>query len=113
LAKLGFKIFSTSGTAEFLKENNIETEILPKLYESLRPNVIDLIKDDKIDLLINTPAGKTTKEDETKIRSTCILYNVPLITTIAGALASVNGIESLINPLLEVKSIQEYHKSTK
>jgi len=114
LSQLGFKIFSTSGTAEFLKENKIETEILAKLYESLRPNVIDLIKDGKIDLMINTPAGKATKEDETKIRSHSVLYNVPLITTIAGALASVNGIESLIkNPSLGVKSIQEYHRNTK
>ncbi len=114
LAGLGFKIFSTSGTAEFLKENKIETETLPKLYESLRPNIIDLIKDGKIDLLINTPAGKATKEDETKIRSHCILYNVPLITTIAGAQASVNGIGILRkNPSLNVKSIQEYHRSIK
>jgi carbamoyl-phosphate synthase large subunit len=111
LTELGFKIFSTSGTAEFLKENKIETETLPKLYESARPNIIDLIKDGKIDLMINTPAGKATKEDETKIRSHSILYNVPLITTIAGAQASVNGIENLIKkPQLDVKSIQEYHK---
>ncbi|MDD5454311.1 MAG: carbamoyl-phosphate synthase large subunit [Candidatus Ratteibacteria bacterium] len=114
LSELGFKIFSTSGTAEFLKENKIETETLPKLYENLRPNIIDLVKDGKIDLLINTPAGKATKEDETKIRSHSILYNVPLITTVAGALASANGIEALIkNPSLGVKSIQEYHGGTK
>jgi carbamoyl-phosphate synthase large subunit len=110
LADLGFKIFATSGTANALTKNDIEVDTLPKLHEG-RPNVIDLIKDGKIDLIINTPSGKATKEDETKIRSQAILYSVPLITTVAGAQASVNGIENLVkNPKMGVKSIQEYHK---
>ncbi len=110
LADLGFKIMATSGTADTLVRNDIEVEILPKLQEG-RPNIIDLIKDDKVDLIINTPAGKATKEDEAKIRSQAILYSVPLITTVAGAQASVNGIENLIKrPEMSVKSLQEYHK---
>jgi len=110
LADLGFKIMATSGTAETLMRNDIEVEILPKLHEG-RPNIIDLIKDGKVDLIINTPAGKATKEDEAKIRAHAILYSVPLITTVAGAQASVNGIENLIKrPKMSVKSIQEYHK---
>ncbi len=114
LVDLGFKILATIGTADVLKNNGIEIETLPKLYEGIRPNIIDLIKDGKIDLMINTPAGKATKEDETKIRSHTILYNVPLITTIAGAQASVNGIEDLIkNPKMDVKSLQEYQKNIK
>ena len=113
LSDLGFKLFATFGTAEFLKKDDIEVESLPKLHEG-RPNIIDLIKDDKIDLIINTPAGRLTKEDETKIRSHAILYSVPLITTIAGAQASVNGIENLIKkPQITVKSLQEYHKDIK
>jgi len=91
-------------------KNGIEVNILPKLHEG-RPNIIDLIKDGKVDLIINTPAGKATKEDEAKIRSNAVLYNVPLITTIAGAEASVNGIEYLIkNPQMNVKSLQEYYR---
>ncbi|MBU1767424.1 MAG: carbamoyl-phosphate synthase large subunit [Candidatus Omnitrophica bacterium] len=114
LYELGFKIFATSGTADIIKNNGIEAQTLPKLQEGIRPNIIDLIKDSKIDLMINTPAGKATKEDETKIRSHSILYNVPLITTIAGAQASVNGIENLIKkPKLDVKSLQEYQKDIK
>jgi len=113
LADLGFKIMATSGTADALIRNDIEVEILPKLLEG-RPNIIDLIKDGKVDLIINTPAGKATKEDEAKIRSQAILYSVPLITTVAGAQASVNGIENLIKkPEISVKSIQEYHKEIK
>ncbi len=113
LADLGFKIMATSGTGDALMKNDIEVETLPKLHEG-RPNIIDLIKDSKVDLIINTPAGKVTKEDEAKIRSQAILYSVPLITTIAGAQASVNGIENLIKrPEVSVKSLQEYHKDIK
>ncbi|MFH1778917.1 MAG: carbamoyl-phosphate synthase large subunit [Candidatus Omnitrophota bacterium] len=114
LADLGFKIMATSGTADALRSSDIEVKALPKLHEGQRPNIIDLIKDGKIDLIINTPAGKATKEDETKIRSQAILYGVPLITTVAGAQASVNGIENLIKrPKMHVKSIQEYLKEVK
>ena len=113
LTDLGFKIMATSGTAAALVRNDIEVDTLPKLHEG-RPNIIDLIKDGKVDLIINTPAGKATKEDEARIRSHAILYSVPLITTIAGAQASVNGIENLIKrPKTIVKSLQEYHKEVK
>lgn len=113
LADLGFKIVATSGTAEALKSNDIDVQVLPKLHEG-RPNAIDLLKDGKISLIINTPSGKTTKEDEMKIRSLAILYNIPLITTVSGAQASVNGIENLIKkPKISVKSLQEYHKEIK
>jgi len=112
LADLGFKIMATSGTAEALENNDIDVQVLPKLHEG-RPNIIDLIKDGKVSLIINTPAGKATKEDELKIRSSAILYNVPLITTVSGAQASVNGIENLIkHPKVSVTSIQEYHKKS-
>ncbi|MFA5145911.1 MAG: carbamoyl-phosphate synthase large subunit [Candidatus Omnitrophota bacterium] len=113
LADLGFKIMATSGTADALKNNDIDVRVLPKIQEG-RPNIIDLIKDRKVGLIINTPSGKATKEDETKIRSHAILYSVPLITTISGAQASVNGIENLIkHPKMGVKSLQEYHKDIK
>jgi carbamoyl-phosphate synthase, large subunit len=111
LADLGFKIVATSGTAEALKSNDIDVKVLPKLHEG-RPNALDLLKDGKISLVINTPSGKATKEDEMKIRSLAILYNIPLITTVSGAQASVNGIENLIkHPKISVRSLQEYHKS--
>jgi carbamoyl-phosphate synthase large subunit len=104
---------ATSGTGDVLMRNDLEVEIIPKLYEG-RPNIIDYIKDNKVDLIINTPSGKATKEDETKIRSQGILYSVPLITTIAGAEASVNGIENLIKrPKFSVRSLQSYHKDIK
>jgi carbamoyl-phosphate synthase large subunit len=110
LADLGFQILATSGTANVLLRNDIAVKTLPKLHEG-RPHIIDLIKDGKVDLIINTPAGKATKEDEAKIRSHAILYSVPLITTIAGAQASVNGIENFRKwPKMTIKSLQEYHR---
>jgi carbamoyl-phosphate synthase large subunit len=113
LADLGFRIYATSGTAEAPKTGDIDVKLLPKLHEG-RPNVIDLIKDGKIQLLINTPSGKATKEDELKIRTQAILYNVPLITTVSGAQASVSGIETLIKKKdLPIKSLQEYHKKAR
>jgi carbamoyl-phosphate synthase large subunit len=113
LADLGFTIMATSGTADALKSNDVDVQVLPKLNEG-RPNVLDLIKDRKVDLIINTPSGKVTKADEVKIRSHATLYNVPLITTVSGAQASVNGIEHMIKkPNVSVKSLQEYHKELK
>ncbi|MBA7588503.1 Carbamoyl-phosphate synthase large chain [subsurface metagenome] len=72
-----------------------------------------MIKNGQLHLIINTPLGKITKKDETSIRSTAILYKVPLVTTIAGAEATVSGIEALIKKGMSVKCLQEYHKLVK
>jgi carbamoyl-phosphate synthase large subunit len=110
LSDLGFKLLATKGTAQTLIQNDLRVEVIPKLYEG-RPHAIDRIKNGQINLIVNTPAGKATKIDETRIRSTAILYNVPLVTTIAGAEATVSGIDALIKKQLEVKSLQEHNKS--
>ncbi len=109
LEDLGFNIYATSGTALALEKNGIKVKILPKIGEG-RPNILDLMKDGKIQLVINTPSGRIPRQDEVKIRSHVILYNVPYTTTISGAQATVNGIESLVKKGLQVKSLQEYHK---
>jgi carbamoyl-phosphate synthase large subunit len=110
LSDMGFKIIATTGTADTLRRNDIPAATVPRVNEG-RPNIIDFIKDGRVDLIINTPAGKATKEDEIKIRSNAILYGIPLITTLSGAQASVNAIECLIkDSSISVKSLQEYHK---
>jgi carbamoyl-phosphate synthase large subunit len=109
LKDLGFNIYSTSGTAAALEKNGIDVKQLPKVAEG-RPNVLDLMKDGKIQMVINTPTGRIPRQDEIKIRSHVILYNIPYTTTISGAQATVNGIEMLIKKELDVKSLQEYHK---
>jgi carbamoyl-phosphate synthase large subunit len=112
LKDLGFHIYASSGTAAALEKNSIPVTVLPKLGEG-RPNVLDLMKDGKIQLVINTPSGRIPRQDETSIRSCVILYNIPYTTTISGAQATVNGIETLIKKELEVKSLQQYHKKSK
>jgi carbamoyl-phosphate synthase large subunit len=112
LLDLGFHIYSTSGTAAALEKNGIEVKVLPKLAEG-RPNILDLMKDGKIQLVINTPSGRIPRQDELRIRSHVVLYNIAYTTTISGAQATVNGIETLMKKDLEVKSIQEYHKKLK
>jgi carbamoyl-phosphate synthase large subunit len=109
LVDMGFKLFATSGTANALKQNDLKVKVVSKLHEK-RPHIVDMVKSGQIHLIINTPRGKVTKKDETIIRSTAILYNVPLVTTIAGAQATVNAIEALSKKSLKVKSLQEYHK---
>ncbi|MFH1537503.1 MAG: carbamoyl-phosphate synthase large subunit [bacterium] len=114
LVNLGFKLLATSGTAETLKKNGMKVRVIPKLHEGKKPNIVDTVQSGKVALLINTPLGKVTKEDETEIRSNAVLHGVPLITTIGGAKASVNAIEYLIkNQKVKVKSLQEYHKGIK
>ena len=109
LADLGFGLLATAGTAAVLRNNDLDVTALPKVQEG-RPNIVDYIKDEKVDLVINTPSGRATRADEARIRATAILYGVPLITTIAGAEASVNGIENMIkHPGIRVKAIQKYH----
>jgi carbamoyl-phosphate synthase large subunit len=112
LQDLGFHIYATRGTAAALKKNGIKVSVLLKIAEG-RPNVVDLMKDGKIQLVINTPTGRIPREDEVKIRSQVILYNIPYTTTISGAQATVNGIEALIKKELGVRALQEYHKKTK
>jgi len=109
LKDLGFNLFASSGTASVLEQNNISAKVLPKITEG-RPNILDLMKDGKIQMVINTPSGRIPRQDEVKIRSQVILYSIPYTTTIFGAQATVNGIEMFMKKDLSVKSLQEYHK---
>lgn len=112
LRNLGFRIYATSGTAAALEKESIKVMILPKIAEG-RPNVLDLMKDGKIQLVINTPTGRIPRQDEVKIRSQVVLYNIAYTTTISGAQATVNGIEALTKSDLRVRPLQEYHKKFK
>lgn len=108
LAELGLEIVSTKGTAEVLRNSGIPVKEVRKVREG-RPNIIDMIKNGEIDLIINTPWGKETRTDGYYIRTTAVLYGVPCITTISGAVAAIQGISSLQEGELSVESLQEYH----
>ncbi|MFH1074976.1 MAG: carbamoyl-phosphate synthase large subunit [Candidatus Firestonebacteria bacterium] len=112
LADLGFKLMATKGTAETLSKNGLEVKFVNKVGEG-RPNIVDAIRNKEVSLIINTPTGKGPKTDEYHIRRAAINYGVPCITTVSGAQAAVNGIESILKGELNVKSLQEYHSVKK
>lgn len=105
---MGFDIFSTEGTGNSLRNMGIDTEIVPKVSDIERPDVLDLIKSNKIDLIINTPIGKGAKSDEYIIRSAAVNFDIPYFTTMAGAVASVNALDRMKKGDISVKSIQDY-----
>ena len=109
LSDFGFRIVATRGTAKALSQNGIPVEVIHKVHEG-RPNVVDAIKNRDINLIINTPTGRHPKKDQVSIRAVAVAHNIPLITTISGAAASVHGIESLLQEEVRVKSLQEYHQ---
>ena len=107
-ADMGFTIKTTKGTAAFLAEQGIESEIVNKMIEG-RPNIVDGIKNGEIQLVVNTPRGKLGASDDAYVRQNAIKYKVPYITTIAAAVASAKGIEAHRQSKGAVKSLQDYH----
>jgi carbamoyl-phosphate synthase large subunit len=108
LARAGFRVLATGGTAKALQAVGVKAEFVYKVNEG-RPNVVDHLKNREIDLVINTPLGKTSFYDEVSIRQAATAHDVPLITTLSGAWAALNGIEALGQGGLAVRSLQEYH----
>jgi len=108
LKEIGFDLVATEGTAEELKRNGLEVQSIFKVGEG-RPNVVDEIKNGKINLVINTPIGAQARYDEESIGRACIQKGIQVITTLSGAEAAVRAIR-LSGEKIEVRSIQEYHK---
>ncbi|HEY2932646.1 MAG TPA: carbamoyl-phosphate synthase large subunit [Acidobacteriota bacterium] len=108
-SNLGFHIVATRGTADVIKQGGVEVEFVYKVNEG-RPNIVDLIKSDRIDLVVNTPLGRDSFFDERGIRRAATQYNVPCITTLSGARAAINAIRALQRENLDVRSLQEYHQ---
>ncbi|MFC1883714.1 carbamoyl-phosphate synthase large subunit [Thermodesulfobacteriota bacterium] len=111
-SKLGFSILATKGTHNFLKDNAIDSKHILKMYEG-RPNIVDSIKNNEIQLVINTPSGKMSKHDDSYIRKAAIKYKVPYITTLAAAIAAAKGIARYQKGKGKVKSLQQYHAEIK
>jgi carbamoyl-phosphate synthase large subunit len=109
LARLGFEIVATLGTAERLREVGLKVESVFKVNEG-RPNIVDLIKRGEIALVINTPLGRASHFDEQAIRRAALQYNVPCVTTMTGAQAIVEAIGARANDgAIKVRSLQELH----
>ncbi len=109
-AGLGFTILATEGTQAFLSGNGVAATAVKKMHEG-RPNLADGITNGEIHLVINTPAGKKSANDDSYIRKAAIRHRVPYITTIAGAIAAATGIEACQAGRSGVRSLQEYHSA--
>lgn len=107
LDEMGFVIYATYGTSQWLDQAGIKNNLIKKVTHG-QPNVVDLIINEDVHLIINTPSGKNPRMDEVKIRSTAWKRNVPIVTTVPGAIAVAKAIERLRSDDFEVKSIQEY-----
>lgn len=109
IKKMGFKIFATEGTSKHLEKNGVANEKINKIGEG-RPDISDAIKNRELHLIINTPLGRSGKEDDSYIRKMAIQYKLPYITTMAAAEASVEGIEAVKQHKIAPMSLQDYHK---
>jgi len=111
-ANIGFKIIASDGTYKFFADHGITSERILKMHEG-RPNIVDAIKNGEIQLVINTPAGRLSKYDDSYIRKAAIKYKIPYITTVAAAVAAVKGIAAFRQGHGRAKSLQSYHAEIK
>jgi carbamoyl-phosphate synthase large subunit len=106
LIELGYDVVATRGTARFLRLNGMPCREVYKVREG-RPNAVDLIEAGEVQLVINTPLGRASGYDDKAIRASAVALGVPVITTMAGAMAAVSGIEALRRGPLDVTALQE------
>ncbi|MCR5020642.1 carbamoyl-phosphate synthase large subunit [Ruminococcus sp.] len=108
-SELGFNILATGKTYEMIVDAGIPAKKIFKIYEG-RPNIADEIANGEIQLIINTPAGKTSAHDDSYIRKNAIKHRIPYITTMAAAKASAEGIRAIKQKThFGVKSLQAHH----
>src|SRR5271156_1955791 len=111
LLAAGLKVVATRGTAAALASAGIEVESVYKVNEG-RPNIVDLIKTAKVDLVINTPLGRESFYDEKSIRRAAIRYNIPCITTLSAASAAARGMRAMAGHGADVAALQDLHRKT-
>jgi carbamoyl-phosphate synthase large subunit len=107
---MNFKLLATDGTCRFLAQHGIEAETIKKIGHG-RPDIVDGIKNGEIQLVINTPSGKASQEDDSYIRKTAIRFKIPYVTTMAAAVAAARGISARLKKDTDVRSLQDYHAS--
>ena len=101
-------LLATRGTAAALAASGIRAESVYKTNEG-RPNIIDLVKTGRVDLIINTPLGRESFYDEKAIRRAAVRYRVPCITTLSAAQAAARGIRALVDHSFGVNALQDLH----
>jgi carbamoyl-phosphate synthase large subunit len=109
LSELGLELAATAGTAAFLEQNGLAVRTMLKVHEG-RPHVVDHLINDEIDLVINTPLGRASHEDDGAIRRAALKHDIPCITTLSGATAAAEGIAALQKDGLSVRPLQAIHR---
>jgi carbamoyl-phosphate synthase large subunit len=112
LAEMGFRVLATSGTGGVLERAGIRVERVAKVSEG-PDNVAELIRAGVIDLVINTPFGRSPRSDGSRIRTAAAAAGVPCVTTLPGALAAIRGIEALRGSPTRPRSLQEHHAAAR
>ena len=107
LIDIGFEIIATKGTNEYLSDNNIQSARVQKILEG-RPNILDYILSDKVQIIINTIESDLTFKDSMILRRNAVNQKIPYFTSIRGALAAIKSIKSINDSDLEIKPLQEY-----
>ncbi len=107
---LGWRLVATAGTAAFLRARGLEVETVRKVQEG-RPHVVDAMINRTIDLVINTPLGRESQEDDAMIRRTALRYDIPCVTTLPGAMAAAEAIAALGSGGMDVASLQQLHQA--
>jgi carbamoyl-phosphate synthase large subunit len=110
LARMGYRIVATGGTADYLSGQGLEVERVNKVLEG-RPHIVDKIKDGEIALIFNTTEGAQSLKDSQSIRASALYGKVPYFTTATASNAAVRAIEALKQQSLEVRSLQSYYSS--
>jgi len=105
--ELGFNVIATEGTHKILRRNGIDSKLVLKVHEG-RPHIGDAIKNNQIQLIINSPSGEDAKVDGKLIRRSAMAYKIPVITTLAGAKAAIAAIRSLQTDSVTVRALQDY-----
>ncbi|NYB51321.1 MAG: carbamoyl-phosphate synthase large subunit [Methanobacteriaceae archaeon] len=105
--KLGFNLIATRGTARAVDEH-VDIDIVRKISQG-SPNIQDAILNKEVDMIINTPSGKQSADDGYYIRRMAVELGIPYVTTLAGARAALNAIESVGKGKIGVKSLKKYH----
>ena len=109
LTELGYQLISTHGTASLFRAQGVAVEELCKIQEG-RPNLLDLLKNDQVAMVINTPSKRGPGSDESRLRAAALESGVTFISTVAAAYAMVEACRAIRGGTLQVKPIQEYHR---
>ncbi len=109
LHRMGFKLYATSGTAEFFRRTGLPVETVNKVSQG-SPHIVDLIRDGQVQMILNTPLGPHAHSEGAEIRAAAVAMNVPILTTLSAAAAAVAAIQALRQKELRYRSLQAHFK---